>query len=363
VQLPRPKFGSLEWAASSTQIWEFDKTGEIPFPTSLSHTYGQDSSTILFVVSFLQPFGRGTWVGNNSLAFIKSSLNHLRYQRICSCYTLPALAVCLLFAFSASCMTMQGPRSNCGSSSTVNDLDTHRQSTSQSPLLDFPPPYATVPSPAPSYASSVDNELLHWWDVEAEKVLRGSDLQAMQLLCRFHTYRDDSLPRSILRTRSVSTLNTFLLHLGAGTNSRQAVVDLDVDQKVEEILKRLIPSLPPSNSGGNWVSHKAVLQQDASRVASELNEASFLEFQKISFPDWVREALYPDDYVDPVEDFIDWHNGLIHQVYDHLKSCPDEIEKYNQIEKVNAITVISFVPLTDTNGRSYASKAPSRIGL
>ena len=67
----------------------------------------------------------------------------------------------------------------------------HRQSASAS---SFPPPYARGPSPTPSYASSADDSPLGWWEDGAENILRGHDLQAIQLVCRFRTYRDESPP-------------------------------------------------------------------------------------------------------------------------------------------------------------------------
>ena len=114
------------------------------------------------------------------------------------------------------------------------------------------------------------------------------------------------------------------------------MVDPDVDSKVEEILTRLVSS-PSSDFRGYWTPQMAINEPDASRLASELNEASFMEFKRISYPDLVRQALYPDDYVDAIENFIDWHNGLLEQIHGHLKMFPDEGGKYEQIERVGPI--------------------------
>jgi len=133
---------------------------------------------------------------------------------------------------------------------------------------------------------------------------------------------------------SICFLNTFLRHLGLEESCRN-MVDLDVDSKVEEILKRL--------------------------VSSPTSDFRFMEFKRISYPNLVRQALYPDDYVDAVEDFIDWHNGLFEQIHGHLKTFPDEIGKYDQIERVGPIHTILWVHLTESNGRNYARKA-LRIG-
>lgn len=70
-------------------------------------------------------------------------------------------------------------------------------------------------------------------------------------------------------------------------------------------------------------------------------------FRKITFSDYIREALYPEEYIDSVEDYIDWHNGLFHEVFDHLKNFPDQVEKYAQIKQVSAATTPPFLSLTD----------------
>lgn len=85
----------------------------------------------------------------------------------------------------------------------------------------------------------------------------------------------------------------------------------------------------------------------ASSVALQLNEGSLSRFRKITFSDYVREALYPEEYVDSMEDYIDWHNGLFNEVFDRLENFPDEVEKYAQIEQVSAATTLPFLSLTD----------------
>ena len=115
--------------------------------------------------------------------------------------------------------------------------DAHHQSPTAN---SFPPPYPRGPSPPPSYASSADDSRSGWWEDGAENILRGYDLQAIQLVCRFRTYRYESLPGEILRTRWPPLLNAFFVSLRAG--DRKTVIGLDVDHKVEGILKQLSPS-------------------------------------------------------------------------------------------------------------------------
>ncbi|KAI4093047.1 MAG: hypothetical protein LQ339_007770 [Xanthoria mediterranea] len=245
---------------------------------------------------------------------------------------------------------MQGPTSRHGSTSTVNSLELHRSLTPADSLASSPSTLVEL-TPSNSYASSVSDSILPGWDAEAEDILRGTDLQAIQLLCRYRTYRDDSIPGSILRTKWAPILNSFLLRLSAGTYSRGDVADLDLDQKVQEILQRLVLSFPVEDPWRHWASRAALQESDASCVALQLNEESLLRFRKITFSDYVREALYPEEYVDSVEDYIDWHNGLFNEVFDRLENFPDEVEKYAQIEQwaisQSLLLALSHRPITD----------------
>ncbi|KAI4227189.1 MAG: hypothetical protein L6R40_008218 [Gallowayella cf. fulva] len=226
------------------------------------------------------------------------------------------------------------------------------QSTSGSPLL---PPYTRGPSHPPSYASSADDSSSGLWEDGAEDILRGYDLQAIQLVCRFRTYRDESLPRKILRTRWPHLLSTFFVSLHAG--DWETVVELDVDRKVERILKQLIPSFLPPDPLDIQPLHDLLHEADVSRAASELNKKSCSAFKKIAFSDWARAARDPDEYVDTVEDFFDWHGSLQDLLEDPLHQLPDERAKYIQMEKVDATTTIQFILSTNIDRSSYPSKA------
>lgn len=254
---------------------------------------------------------------------------------------------------------MHGPTSRHGSTSTVNSLDFHRCLTSANSLASSPSTLVELTQPN-SYAPSVNDSILPGWDAEAEDILRGTDLQAIQLLCRYRTYRDDSIPGSILRTKGAPILNSFLLRLSAGTYSRGDVTDLDLDQKVQEILQRLVPSFSNEDPWRRLQSRAALLESDASCVALQLNEESLSRFRKITFSDYVREALYPEEYVDSVEDYIDWHNGLFHEVFDRLENFPDQVEKYAQIEQVSAATTPPFLSLTDA--MAAITREPRALG-
>lgn len=202
----------------------------------------------------------------------------------------------------------------------------------------FPPPYPRGLSPPPSYASSADESPLGWWEDGAENILRGYDLQAIQLVCRFRTYRDESLPGEILRTRWPPLLNAFFVSLRAG--DRKTVVELDVNQKVEGILKQLSPSFPSPDPLEIHLLHDLLREADALLAALEINNTSCSAFKRITFSDWARAARDPDEYVEPVEDFFDWHGSLQDILEDRLQNFPDERAKYIQMEKVDATTAI-----------------------
>ena len=225
-----------------------------------------------------------------------------------------------------------------------NHRNAHRQSASAS---SSPPPY--------SYPSSTDDSPLTWWEDGAEDILRGYDLQAIRLVCRFRTYRDESLPGEILRTRWAPFLNSFFSSLRAG--DREAVFGLDVGQKVEGILKQLSPSFPVPDPLETYILQDILGEADALLAASELNKISCSAFKKIAFSDWARAARDSYDYVEPVEDFFDWHGSLQEKLEDRLQNFPDEIARYIAMEKVNATTLIHFVRCVNIDVSAYPSKA------
>ena len=77
---------------------------------------------------------------------------------------------------------------------------------------------------------------------------------------------------------------------------------------------------------------------------------------KIAFSDWARAARDPDEYVDTVEDFFDWHGSLQDLLEDRLHHFPDERAKYIQMEMVDAITAIQFILSTNVDRSSCPSK-------
>ena len=183
------------------------------------------------------------------------------------------------------------------------------------------------------HVTSVDDPKPDWWEVEAKEILQGTDLPAIRLLCRYRTYRDSRIPALILRTSWTTTCDTYLRQLTAETSSPREIEHLDLDQKVEVLLRWLEPIRPTNRSW--WHMPLPSLLQSPSQIISELKEQSWSLFRDITFSDFVREALYPEEFIKSIETFIDWHDTLSYVLLGHLERFPAEEEKFTQIQRVS----------------------------
>ena len=120
---------------------------------------------------------------------------------------------------------------------------------------------------------------------------------------------------------------------------------MNLDQKVKEMLTRLEPSRPDDRTWWHSTLPAALSQSNALNVASKLNEKSLSRFESITFLNYVREALYPNEDVLPLKAFKDWHDDLFNQISDRLESFSKEIEKFVQVVRVSAAVLISFARL------------------
>lgn len=262
---------------------------------------------------------------------------------------------------------MQGLGSRRRSNSTIRHLKFHRSSTPEisqassfSTLVEHAAPASDASSlsyvSSFSDASLVSDFVWPWWEAEAQDILRGLNLHAIQLLCRYGTYSDRSVPTSILRSRWKPILNNLLLQLSAGAFSRSDIDNLEVDQKIHEILERLLPPVPATKVWRDLVSPSLLLEPDASRLSSKLNKESSLRFRKITFVDCVREELYPEESVESIVDFVNWHDSLFNIISSRLEELPEETVKYMKIAQVSAVVTIAFLLLT----RAVAPRGNSR---
>ena len=141
-------------------------------------------------------------------------------------------------------------------------------------------------------------------------------------------------------------MNSFLLQVSAGTYTRGDVDYLSLDQKVQEILLRLVSSYHVEDLWRNLASRTALLESDASSVALQLNEESLSWFRKVTFLDYVSEARYFEGSVDSVEDFVDWHHALFQDLFLRLETFSNEVEKFARIAEVSETMILSLLPLT-----------------
>ena len=240
-------------------------------------------------------------------------------------------------------MAMEDLRSNQSSSSTAVDLELHRPLSENSPAsssTSFVSSSSTsvydsfTSSRNQSHQSSANDPVLQWWEIEAKDILRGGDPQPIRLVCRYRIYRDSSIPAAILQMDWTPALDTFLRSMIEDINSMWDIDDLGKDQKVGLLLKLLEP-LPPADR--SWL-HPPLLpafQPNAAYIASELDKQSWSLFKDITFSEFVREALYSEQTIEPIETFRDWHDSLFYAILDYLEQFPEEHQKFVQVQQVS----------------------------
>ena len=118
-----------------------------------------------------------------------------------------------------------------------------------------------------------------------------------------------------------------------------------MDVKVEEILRRLLPSSPKQKFPSDRSSyHVELLEGEPSSVALKLNRASSSQFVNIEFRNYIRKARSSEND-DRLEDFIDWHSEVSEHIW-RLEFVPDEVKKYVRIAEVSVATILAFLLLT-----------------
>ena len=165
-------------------------------------------------------------------------------------------------------------------------------------------------------------------------ILRGDDLQLIQLLGRFRFFRDEEL-RELLDTRFEHHLDLLVAYLRSPENGnrRADAFTLNRDQKIEEILRQLKPSASIPVPTSNWSPRRAAEHTAADKIAADIHRESSRQFRQISFEDLVEQAQgYP---VESVEDFVFSHKVICVRLSSYLVLHPEEWEKYTQVEKVS----------------------------
>lgn len=120
------------------------------------------------------------------------------------------LACCLILPDLLPCVTllMQDSRWQRGLSSSVDIANFAPVRLQDSFFL----PDAETASSPPPYPISFDNSAFCWWEDGAKSMICEYDLQDIKLVCRFHIYSDEDLPKKFCArggyrcwTRSFST--------------------------------------------------------------------------------------------------------------------------------------------------------------
>ena len=169
---------------------------------------------------------------------------------------------------------------------------------------------------------------------EVAAILGGDDLQLIQLLGRFHLFRDEEL-RALLEAQFEYHLDLIIAYLRSPENE-DGPADAPApkrDQKIEEILRQLKPSTSISGTTLDWSPRRAVDHTAADQIAADIHRESSRKFRQISFEDLMEQAQgYP---VESVEDFVFSHQVLCVRLSSYLVLHPEERKKYAQVEKVS----------------------------
>ena len=169
---------------------------------------------------------------------------------------------------------------------------------------------------------------------ELAAILRGDDLQLIQLLGRFRFLRDEEL-RGVLEAQLEHHLDSLIAYLRSPKNGESPAdaPTLNRDQKIEEILRQLKPSASVQLSTLNWSPRRAAEHTAAHQIADDIHRESSRQFRQVSFEDLVEQAQgYP---VESVEDFVFSHKVLCVRLSNYLVLYSEEREKYTQVEKVS----------------------------
>ena len=128
-------------------------------------------------------------------------------------------------------------------------------------------------------------------------------------------------------------------------DDQQAVNDLNKDQKIEIILKKLILSLFFSDSSNIQKLHELLQEENVFQSVLNLDKTNCSTFKKILFLDWVKLARDSHELIKLVNDFLNWRGSLQNIVKNRLKDNSDEMKKYVQIKTVNVFVMIEIIQL------------------
>ena len=123
---------------------------------------------------------------------------------------------------------------------------------------------------------------------EVAAIMRGDELQLIQLLGQFRFFRDEEL-RGLLDAQSEQHLDLLVAYFRSPENGdgRADASTLNQDQKIEEILRQLKPSTSIQAPTSDWSPRKAAEHTAADQIAADIHRESSRQFRQISFEDLV----------------------------------------------------------------------------
>ncbi len=179
------------------------------------------------------------------------------------------------------------------------------------------PLYAERPSPPLPYALPADESPSDSWVDGAGNILRSYEMLAIQLVCQFCNFLKQKRRGEIVCTRRPPCWELFFCQ--SVRRQLWTLVHLDVDWKVEGILKQLPPSFPSMDPLELDVMNDILHETDASFVALEFKKARCWAFKRIAFRGGTgrpfREFFRQDSRLHSNETIDGNCNDLIHFIY------------------------------------------------
>ncbi|KAJ5155654.1 hypothetical protein N7492_008457, partial [Penicillium capsulatum] len=167
-----------------------------------------------------------------------------------------------------------------------------------------------------------------WWEDEVTTVFWAFNIPDISRVIRYGLFRDASFPRNSLLSRNADTIDAFLKAMSE-PHEQPLLGNLSHIQRVEEILRRSsIPDL--ELVPWSWFPMPPGHSLDARAIASAIEAESHFQFSRIAFEEIVRASLGYN--ASSVEWFLLQHTTLYIHLLDHLRTYPEEIPLYIEVE-------------------------------
>lgn len=169
-----------------------------------------------------------------------------------------------------------------------------------------------------------------WWVDEATTILWAFNSQEISRVIRYGLFLDENLPRSALQSRNADTIDNFLVAL-AEPHEHRRLANLSHLQRVEEILRRSSIA-PPYLVPWSWFPPPPGQSIDAQAFAAAIEAESVFQFRQIPFEEVVRASL--GYHAASLEWFLQQHTAFYVRLLTHLRTYPEDVPRYTEVEKV-----------------------------